>query len=504
MSVNEKPQQEDGPIVVTEKFSGTGCEVKEPGIKSEGPYESRSTYLENDIESKSKSIVRASDEAHANSAGHNPADDKLIFELRGKDRKWKEVQQMFESRTGRHLSHKVLRNRCKVAARRIETDFHRRTFEEQEAGDYQKKSNTAAKEDLKSEPNIPKNNLKIEKKQLKEEQTTVESSANCGRTGSKSWNSQSFQAYLKAMAETVEDDEMEVAEASSVDMSTPKQESSRCDSPITDEDVCHWAYHVKRKTWITSDSDGADDEDEDDDRMDPEALADWYVVGASSYSSLQQANYAAGQEVFRERDCCALGPDVRQWSYRLNDDDMAEYCGTMHDNRRHFRVVVDRFLRNPAQGVLPASKAGWLSKRVYEIKQRVAKVKAGLDMTDSVDEANKKPKPLPMVTVEEEEEDDDDGDETVLDGLYTILDQANREAGRRVLEMTTKPNSTRIDDQLSRVEVQKEMRERLDSLEASNSLFSHTARLSNGHSSGGYVDVTIWVEQRELKGPRNI
>ena len=486
--VKEKSERAESSEAIVEKLSRAECEANEFSGTGEGLHDSHSTLLGSATAAKEQSSTQASDCTHNNSTGHNPAHDKLIYELRGKDRKWKEVQQSFETRTGRHLSLKVLRTRCKVAAHRLEVEFYKKKTEKQKEVDHQSKPHTVVEENSKNNPIADKDCVRGASESSNED-INIHSSGDFAKTGSKSWNSQVFQAYLVAMADRVEYDERETVEAFSAVPSSHVQEPHRFDSPVTNEDVCHWVYQIKRKTWITSESDGTDD-DEDDNITDPEAFADWYVVGATSYSSLQQANYAAGQEVFRERDCCALGPDIRHWSYQLNENDMAEYFGIMHDNIRHFRVIVDRFLRNPAQAALPSSKVGWLSKRVYEVKQRVTQVKVDGSMSDNFDKVDEEHGSLHTAA--------DHVEERVLDGLYTILDQANREAGHRVLEMTTKPNSIRIDDQLNRAEAQKEMREELDKLEASNSIFSQTFNLSDGR------EATIWVEQRELKGPRNI
>ena len=423
--------------------------------------------------------------AHDIPSGHNSAHDRLILELRGEDRKWKEVQQVFEQQTGRHLSFKVLRNRFKIAA-----DYLKNSIEGQKECAYSENTGPLLRQTSDTKPVADVDLPEIDGEKSRN-RINVQAATDHGVTGTKSWNNDAFQAYLKTMANEAandkEEDEAETLEVLVSTPSSPQQEPTRPESPVTSEDVCYWEYQIKRKNWLTGDANvDLDYEDEDE----AESLAEWTVVGSKTYSSLQQANYAAGEEVLRERDGCALGPDVRQWTYQLNENDMAEYYGSSHDNKRHFKVTVDRFLRNPTSGLLPASKMGWLSKRVYEIKQRVVALKADSEGANVCDESNEKSEAsLPVSGA---------NDEKVLDGLYTILDQANREAGRMVLNITTKPDSIRIDDQIHRVEAQKEMREILDQLEVSNNAFSETAMLPDNRK------VTIWVEQRELKGPRNI
>ena len=473
-----------------ESSSGAKHIADEPGVKGEnihGPFSASSPSAT--IVSKQFS-KHAEKHAHNNPSGHNSAHDRLIFELRGKRKTWKEVQQIFEGRTGRHLSFKVLRNRYKVAAHYFE-----KNVEGQKENAYFGNTEPVLRKTSDLNPVTGIDPSKIEGESSRNE-IIVQPFTNHAVTGTKSWNNKVFQAYLRTMADEAanndeeedadEDDEAKAVEALAPASSNPWREPTRPESPATSEDICYWEYQIKRKNWLAGDA----NEDLDYDSEEVESLAEWTVVGSKTYSSLQQANYAAGQEVFRERYGCALGPEIRQWTYRLNEDDMAEYYGSSHDNRRYFKVIVDRFLRNPTSGLLPETKTGWLSKRVYEIKQRIFAAQAvseGVEISGKSNEEMETLLPVPVIT-----------DEEVLDGLYTILDQANREAGRMILNMMTKPDSSRIDDQIYRVEAQKQMREKLDQLEVSNTTFSETAVLPDNRK------IMIWVEQRQLKGPRNI
>ena len=467
-----------------ESSSGAKHIADEPGVKGEnihGPFLASSPSAT--IVSKQFS-KHAEKHAHNNPSGHNSAHDRLIFELRGKKKTWKEVQQIFEGRTGRHLSFKVLRNRYKVAARYFENNV-----EGQKENAYFGNTEPVLRKTSDLNPVTGIDSSKFEGESSRNE-IIVRPFTNHAVTGTKSWNNKVFQAYLRTMADEAanddEDDEAKAVEALAPASSNPWREPTRPESPATSEDICYWEYQIKRRNWLAGDA----NEDLDYDSEEVESLAEWTVVGSKTYSSLQQANYAAGQEVFRERYGCALGPDIRQWTYRLNENDMAEYYGSSHDNRRHFKVIVDRFLRNPTSGLLPESKIGWLSKRVYEIKQRIFAaqvVSEGVEISGKSNEEMETLLPVPVIT-----------DEEVLDGLYTILDQANREAGRMLLNMMTKPDSSRIDDQIYRVEAQKQMREKLNQLEVSNTTFSETAMLPDNRK------IMIWVEQRQLKGPRNI
>ncbi|KAJ9666995.1 hypothetical protein H2201_002828 [Coniosporium apollinis] len=266
-------------------------------------------------------------------------------------------------------------------------------------------------------------------------------------TGGKSYNVEAFKAYLASL------------EADDAD----SEQTDREPSPTTEEDAYHWRYHVKRKTW-------AEDEDEDD--------VEWFVVdGETSYSTLADAGRAAGREACRHRQGIGLR-DVRSWSFELDDNDLPQYFGSCRDG--HFRIVVDRFLCNASSGQLPESKVGWISKRGWEIMRQTTKiVKVAED--DLFDE----------------HEEEETTEVEVVDGIYTVLDEANKVASKIVLAMTT-TNSRRMDDQLKKIESEKTMREHLRMLEETEEAFYDKVVVSES------VVVEIWVEEREIKGPRNI
>ena len=240
---------------------------------------------------------------------------------------------------------------------------------------------------------------------------------------------------------------------------------ARDESPTTDADRYHWEYHVKRKSWRVG-------EDEDQ--------AQWYVVGKADYSSLSQANDAAGQEILRERDGLATTPYARQWRRDLDQFDMVNYFVELPNG--YFRVHVDRVLRNQFTGRLPSSKAGWLKKTVWDIMQKtttkstVEDVLFGNEVT------------CENTTLE------------VVDGIFTILDEANREAGKvaLALRVPVPEKSLRIEHQLKRQEVRKEIEARLNQLEQQNEAFKETVKVSESK----YVE--LWVQARSLKGPRNV
>jgi len=112
---------------------------------------------------------------------------------------------------------------------------------------------------------------------------------------------------------------------------------------------------------------------------------------------------------------------------------MVEYNATCAVG--NFKIVVDRFLRNATDGILPTSKAGWLHKRVYDLKRKTT-IKA--PKPDDVDDLFEDvPAENDLVTNEQFD-------------IYTILDEANQEAGRLVLDLKTDKHSKRIDNVLKR------------------------------------------------------
>lgn len=267
-------------------------------------------------------------------------------------------------------------------------------------------------------------------------------------TGGKSYNIEAFKAYLASLDADESDD----------------AQAEREPSPITEEDAYHWRYYVKRKSW-------AEDEDEED--------AEWFVIdGETSYSTLANAEIAAGREACKHRQGISLR-DVRSWSFELDENDLPQYFGSCRDG--HFRIIVDRFLCNASSGQLPESKVGWISKRGWEIMRQTT--------TKTVKEAED--------DLFDEHEEQETTEVEIVDGIYTVLDEANKVASKIVLAMTT-TNSRRMDDQLKKIEAEKLMREHLRMLEDTEEAFYDKVVVNES------VVVEIWVEEREIKGPRNI
>ena len=428
----------------------------------------------------------ASQDTQQNRKTVSSADMEYIVELRKAKTKWREVQRLFEARTGLYRSERTLRHLMRTALKKMGVDI----FPEMA----QKASRVIERKSQVASDSVDISRTEIATPNTLSAEIYIKCDMCAGkkfpaaheRTASKSWNDEAFQAYLKLMREEADEEEVErkakEKEEEQEVKAEPKLEPDlnlsyfREPSPVTSEDLCYWAYQVQRKTWQPQ-------------LRETEDEAAWIVVGSSSsYPSLQRANQAAGEEVLRERNGCALGPDVRSWTFRLNEDDMAEYSGSLRSG--DFKVAVTRFLRNKSNAVPPSSKIGWMEKRVYEIRRRkVERVTDDVYKNKSSERA---------VNAKSETNAKNDTGELIDGGLYTILDQANREAGRVVLSLTTNPGSTRIDDQLYRIEATQQMRKTLDELEEKGGAFAQTIQLSDTS------EAEVYVCERKLNAPRNI
>lgn len=431
-------------------------------------------------------------------------EDSYLVQLRDRGNTWKEVGTLWRLKTGKDLAQTTLQSRYKRAKSflkqpcnspgtppKVDSQEHpgkkphgpstttpqsppsgvqNGLVDHDDDTDSDEGNAVADKSDLMTP--APASTVSGQLENPTTDSSLVPASESRATMGGKTYNSETFQAYLASLEDDVSvvEEPSEHLEGDSEGNSESEdviKEAQKEDSPFADSDNYHWEYQIKRKTWLT-------EEDENE--------VQWFVCGDSDYSSLVQANAAAGQEILKERDGMGLGPSVRRWSHELNENDMAQYHAETPEG--HIKVIVDRFLRNPTEGKWPTSKLGWIKKQVYLIwqKTRVRSIKPG-----EHDELFEEPQePTGTVTLE------------MVDGCYTILDEANREAGRLVLTMTTNAVSRRMDDQLKRAEAQKKMRERLDELESKKEAFREEVKL------GEERVVELWVEERMLKGPRNI
>ena len=225
---------------------------------------------------------------------------------------------------------------------------------------------------------------------------------------------------------------------------------SREESPITDADTTYWAFAVQRKEW----------DDEEDEHEEP-----WMQCG-DLYNSLLEAELTAGKEILQARNAPhSLFPDPDEFNVCKDADGLKHYfviCGGYS-----VRVRVHRILRTHKDGILPRSKAGWLKKVVYEVRYETG-----------------------------QELDDDEDRVQVVPELFTIRQQANREAANKLIDLSVEKESQKIEDVQKRIKVKEQVDEFLASLEEDKGLFE-----AEGDDD---TDIKVWVEERTLKGPRNI
>jgi hypothetical protein len=283
------------------------------------------------------------------------------------------------------------------------------------------------------------------------------------------------EAALKAYLETLAMDES--SNESSTSMGEADAESAerhRSESPVAEEDQCHWVYQVKRKSWK---------------HCELEEKFDWVVCGDRVYfTSLNEAHKEAGIEVLRERGGMGIDGDTRHFSKELDENDMAHYYVEIPHG--FIRVKVDRFLRNRVSGQLPTSKVGWLRKKGWDVMQKTTTKITLAALSPFQREIN-----LPVHE-----------DLKVVKGVFTIMDEANREAGDYVLDQTTKKTSSRYDDVTARSETQKYINGVLDGLQRKNEAFSVEWEAPEVQDGDMILKkkVEVWVELRWLTGPRNI
>ncbi|KAF2763507.1 hypothetical protein EJ05DRAFT_534837 [Pseudovirgaria hyperparasitica] len=250
-------------------------------------------------------------------------------------------------------------------------------------------------------------------------------------TGGKTMSNLAYQAYmasLEADADVDSASDVETMPESSGDEECIVRESS----PIIDRDTCHFVYQVKRKFW-------ANGENEDD--------AEWYIVTKKDkYEDVRQANIAAMAEPAIERFGHAYGLDVISHSSVI---DMKTHMTTItwQTPWGHTKVMVDRYLRTQRNGIKPCTKMHWLPRQMYIVKIMTKTMKSEDDPDD----------PENLLISEEEATVDDPR-------VFTILDQANREAAKRVVDLTTNGESRRIDDIQKREQVKKRWEAAVDGM----------------------------------------
>ncbi|KAI9726618.1 MAG: hypothetical protein M1828_000985 [Chrysothrix sp. TS-e1954] len=162
-----------------------------------------------------------------------------------------------------------------------------------------------------------------------------------------------------------------------------EQAPAREGSPMTEKDQIHFAYTVKRKVVPT----GGDEID-----------FEWTSIG-DPFTSLASANAKAAEELRAER-----GP-VKVWPLKevhWTTDALGKATWTGNSETGSVTITVERFLRSLHDGVMPESKSGWISRRVFMIKKKTTTYG-------------------PLPAVEETTEDDDFDEEAAVKLLENAL-----------------------------------------------------------------------------------
>ncbi|TKA63935.1 hypothetical protein B0A49_10309 [Cryomyces minteri] len=273
-------------------------------------------------------------------------------------------------------------------------------------------------------------------------------------------------ARLDAEKEALDIDienEDEESESYSDSEGASEKEAERETSPITDQDVVHHVYYVKRRQWAIGTA---------------EEESAWHQCNGT-FTSLGEANAAAGQEVLMERQGLEIWKNVLKHQFESDEYGMAHYDTTSETG--HLQVRVERQLRDFSAGILPTSKIGWLRKKLYDIVEKTTTTSTAVKADDAFEEGEK----TTTITMQN------------AGGIYTTLEHANLDASRRVLALAqkVKAQSQRIDDVNKRKE---DMKERLEGLNNEKRAFVEKVEIDED------TMVEIWVQERELKGPRNI
>ena len=305
-------------------------------------------------------------------------------------------------------------------------------------------------------------------------------------------------------------------QADSDDETVEQQHDEYCSrepSPITERDELHYQYAVKRKQWMQGEY---------------ESNAKWFTVQNPVYYSREDAIAAASAETMILRDGIAWNPITGRRSTTNTDlDGIWDWYGEL--SRCFIRIKVDQVLHSPGDGVLPKSKkfhlpqnGYWINKEVWKRTQKVSLVTALIEKypsplsaddddndhedsdLDSLppehDEVAETSEERPAET-EAENEDDFDLElihTEVLRRHYTVLDQANKDAGQALLDEAHPPDSQRMDDVQARSKRSMEIADWRKATAAERRCIDIEAVVKDGTEK-----VRYWVEEVEVVGPKN-
>lgn len=286
------------------------------------------------------------------------------------------------------------------------------------------------------------------------------------QTGGKSWGPEAFQYYLEGLVEAM-------AEEDAADTAL-----SRENSPMGEDDYCHFIYQVQRREMTKEDIDQGFLLEEDPWQVCDEPLDD-----------LARANAKAGNEAL-------VMP--KKWRNMADSDRDHDYQARTLDNGRKIFTVnwegvgrvqttVVRAMRYHQDGILPSSKDGRAPKTVWHVRERTI-VKSGVKGEDELFE----------------EKSETDTTVNIDSAVYTTLEQANLMAIRHFVSIAFSPTSANYNQREVEVRAaEKSLEEELEEMDGDEDgegpVFEREIEDEDGKRW-----VRVWVEEGELRGPRNL
>jgi len=216
-----------------------------------------------------------------------------------------------------------------------------------------------------------------------------------------------------------------------------------------------WAYNITRKEYLNDE--------------DPTTVPH---TTDGPYWSLAQANAIAATDVHRERGAVRI---LAPMEFTLTIDALGMRTHSICSNGGTITTAVERVLVPPSRARGPMADKAWLPRRMFVVLEREARRGDGNE---------KVPRARAVRTR----------------GLFTVLDLANREASRWVLERQAAKLGDCQLDQVIRAEKVMRAREHLERLDRDGKTFESSCVVEDG-GGGGVVEV--WVEECPVVGPRN-
>lgn len=270
------------------------------------------------------------------------------------------------------------------------------------------------------------------------------------KTAGKSLPQRYINAHLKhiekAPEETDEDDEW-----------SPEE--------ILDGDLSYNVYYVKRKQWLHSEAEG-------------EEPADSLVLKCHETTDLKEANTEATKEVLCPWSDAGIVFEHGMENQLLfgSNDGMVSNLLTVPEGC--IKVWVEKEVCTAYRGKLPKFEPeSFIKRKIWIVKKQTSI----LETADSEDQDQDQQLPAQEIGP-----------------VCTTFDLANKEASDKLLDATFVTTATRYEDVLvQKSKAREEAMEILRVLEEQENLFSGEDTMKNGQL------VKVWVEESELKGPRN-